>query len=333
MSAAPLSQGSCSQPRLVGTSPAMRRLSGQLDAMGRRACTVLLCGESGTGKELAARAIHARSSRSTRPFVPVDSTSLRDTLFESQLFGHTRGAFTGADRATLGFFRAADSGTLFLDEIGELPLQSQAKLLRCIQERLVVPLGATTGIAADVRIIAATNRDLATMVKRGEFREDLFYRLNVASLTLPPLRERKEDIPLLVQHALDELGRLYKEPVRALTDAAMALLTSHDWPGNVRELINAVEHALVFSASDEVLDVANLPAAVRVERLREFAVAPLALMTLEAAERQAIAAALRASGGNQSRAAQTLAIERHRLHRRIVQYNLTDLVRNPILPR
>jgi two-component system response regulator HydG len=333
MSATARAPGSCDGPRLVGTSPAMRRLAGQLDALGSRACTVLLCGESGTGKELAARAIHARSSRANRPFVPVDSTSLRDTLFESQLFGHTRGAFTGADRATLGFFRAADSGTLFLDEIGELPLQSQAKLLRCIQERHVVPLGATIGIAADVRIIAATNRDLPAMVKRGEFREDLFYRLNVANLTLPPLRERKEDIPLLVQHALEELGRLYNEPVRAVTDAALAVLMGHDWPGNVRELINAVEHALVFSAAGDLLDIANLPEGVCIEQPREPYKAPAGLMTLEAAERQAIAAALRASGGNQSRAAQTLAIERHRLHRRIVQYNLTDLIRNPLSPQ
>jgi transcriptional regulator with PAS, ATPase and Fis domain len=268
--------------------------------------------------------------------VPVDSTSLRDTLFESQLFGHTRGAFTGADRATLGFFRAADSGTIFLDEIGELPLQSQAKLLRCIQERQVVPMGATTGIPVDVRIIAATHRDLPTMVKRGEFREDLYYRLNVASLTLPRLRDRKEDIPLLVQHALDELGRLYNEPARVVTAAAMNALSSHDWPGNVRELMNAIEHALVFSSADTLLDLENLPDSVVVRENDRAAEAPtqsLGLMTLEAAERQAITAALRACGGNQTRAAQTLAIERHRLRRRIVQYNLTDLLRNSISSR
>jgi two-component system response regulator HydG len=320
-------------PQLIGASPAMRRLSQQLDALGRRACTVLLTGESGTGKELAARSIHARSSRAMRPFIPVDSTTLRDTLFESQLFGHTRGAFTGADRATLGFFRAADSGTLFLDEIGELPLQSQAKLLRCIQERRVVPLGATEGVPADVRVIAATNRDLTEMVRRGEFREDLFYRLNVASLVLPPLRQRKEDIPLLVQHALEELAGLYQETPRSITPAALAVLQHHDWPGNVRELINAVEHALVFSPPDDSLDVADLPEVVQAERVRTSIHTEFGVMTLAAAERQAIAAALRASGGNQTRAAQTLEIERHRLRRRILQYNLTDLVRNSISPR
>ena len=334
MSTTPHSQASCSEPQLIGQSSAMRLLKNQITALARRACTVLLRGETGTGKELAARLIHAGSDRASRPFVPVDCTTLRDSLLESQLFGHMRGAFTGADRATLGFFRAADSGTLFLDEIGELPLQSQAKLLRCIQERQVVPLGATSGIAADVRVIAATHHDLSELVRKGEFREDLFYRLDVATLRLPPLRDRIEDIPLLVQHALDELARLYSETSRIVTDAAMKALMTHDWPGNVRELINAVEHALVFSAPDHALDVADLPEQVRAERPRVSVQggAPTGLMTLEAAERQLIAAALRAHGGNQSRAAQTLAIERHRLRRRIVQYELTDLVRGFIPP-
>jgi transcriptional regulator with PAS, ATPase and Fis domain len=313
-------------PRLIGESPAMRRLSAQLESLGSRSCTVLLRGETGTGKELAARLIHARSHRANGPFVPVDSTTLRDTLFESQLFGHTRGAFTGADRATLGFFRAADGGTLFLDEIGELPLQSQAKLLRCIQERQVVPLGATTGIAADVRVIAATHRDLSEMVRHGEFREDLFYRLNVAALRLPPLRERIGDIPQLVRHALDELARLYQEAPRLVTDEAIAVLMNHHWPGNVRELINAIEHALVFSEPGHVLDVADLPQEILAQCPDTTETIPGPL-TLEAAERQLIAAALRACGGNQSRAAQRLAIERHRLRRRIVHHGLTDLVR------
>lgn len=310
----------------------MRRLSGQIDALGRRACTVLLRGESGTGKELAARLIHQRSARASRPFVPVDCASLRDTLLESQLFGHTRGAFTGADRPTLGFVRAADSGTLFLDEIGELPIQSQAKLLRCIQERRVVPLGATEGIAVDVRVIAATHRDLTAMVRRGEFREDLFYRLNVATLRLPPLRDRLEDLPLLIQHALDDLARLYSEPPRTLTPSAVTALMSYHWPGNVRELINAIEHALVFSTTELPLDVPDLPEEIRSAHPNALSNLIPELMTLEAAERQLIAAALRAANGNQTRAAQTLAIERHRLHRRIVRYGLEDLVRPPLPP-
>ena len=332
MSTSPKLHGSCAGPQLIGESRAIRQLDDRLAALGRRACTVLLQGETGTGKELAARLIHARSARSSGPFVPVDCTTLRDTLLESQLFGHMRGAFTGADRATLGFFRAADSGTLFLDEIGELPLQSQAKLLRCIQERQVVPLGATSGIAADVRVVAATHRDLTDLVRKGEFREDLYYRLNVASLRLPPLRERMEDVPLLVQHALLELARLYEESPRIITDAAMCVLKKHDWPGNVRELINAVEHALVFSPPEQPLDVADLPEEVRADHPRDRVDGSPELITLEAAERQLIAAALRASGGNQSRAAQSLAIERHRLHRRIVQYGLIDLVRHPFPP-
>ncbi len=317
-------------PQLVGQSLIMQQLAAQLEGLGRRACTVLLLGETGTGKELAARSIHLRSARAKKPFVPVDCTTLRDTLLDSQLFGHTRGAFTGADRATLGFFRAADTGTLFLDEIGELPLQSQAKLLRCIQERNVVPLGGTSGIAADVRVIAATHRDLAEMVRRGEFREDLYYRLNVASVRLPPLRERMDDIPLLVQHALEELARVYEESPRTISEGAMAALRQHSWPGNVRELINAIEHALVFSMPNAPLDAGDLPGEVRAAREGMDRGENPGLLTLEAAERQAIAAALRACGGNQTQAARALAIERHRLRRRIVQYQLLDLIRPSI---
>ena len=338
-----------SSPRLVGASAPIRKLCDRIDALGRRQCTVLLRGESGTGKELAARLIHERSARASGPFVPVDCTTLRDALLESQLFGHTRGAFTGADRATLGFFRAAEGGTLFLDEIGELPLPSQAKLLRCIQEGVVVPLGATTGVPVNVRVIAATHRDLAEMVQRGEFRQDLYYRLNVACLRLPPLRERTEDIPLLVRHALDDLARLYGERPKRFTPAAMHVLATHTWPGNVRELINAVEHALVFSPVDSVdrvgddddnttrdqLDVDDLPdevraGAARAEQLpnrRALVSGDVPIMTLEAAERQLIADALQACHGNQSRVARVLDIERHRLHRRIVHHGLTALVR------
>ena len=320
-------------PRLVGDSEPIRRLCSRLEALAKRHCTALMQGESGTGKELAARIIHAQSPRAAGPFVPVDCTTLRDTLFESQLFGHSRGAFTGADRATLGFFRAAENGTLFLDEIGELPLTSQAKLLRCIQEGVVVPLGTTTGIPVNVRVIAATHRDLAVMVERGEFRQDLYYRLNVARLRLPPLRERREDIPLLVSHALADLARLYQEPARQVSAAAMEALMAHRWPGNVRELINAVEHALVFSESTGPIGVDDLPEEVRgatgaeTARRTDDDDVTIPLMSLEDAERRLIAAALRASRGNQSRAAQVLAIERHRLHRRIVHHGLTNLVR------
>ena len=315
-------------PRLIGESAPIQRLSTQIDALGRRECTALLHGESGTGKELAARLIHLRSSRAKSPFVPVDCTALRDTLLESQLFGHNRGAFTGADRSTLGFFRAAEHGTVFLDEIGEWPLSSQAKLLRTIQEGTVTPLGATAGIAVNVRVIAATHRDLSLMVREGTFRQDLYYRLNVACLRLPPLRTRREDIPLLIDFALADLARVYREPARRFTVEAMQVLCQHDWPGNVRELMNAVEHAIVFSQNTELLDVCDLPddviAGASAGSPDEL---PNRLMTLEEAERRLIEMALKKFRGNQSQAARALKIERHRLSRRISHFGLSDLTR------
>lgn len=325
----PQAQSSRSAPVLVGNSAPVQALSRQIDLLGRRQCTVLLQGESGTGKELAARLIHHRGDRAGGPFVPVDCTALRDTLLESQLFGHTRGAFTGADRPTLGFFRAADGGTLFLDEIGELPLPSQAKLLRCIQEGVVVPLGATQGVAVNVRVVVATHRDLSAMVRRGEFRLDLYYRLNVACLRLPPLRLRREDIPLLATRCLKDLSETYNEPLRSLTPDAIDALVHYDWPGNVRELLNAIEHAYVFSPGFGALDVHDLP-----EEIRRPHEAPGGdgenhhpITTLAAAERNLIAAALRRFEGNQSRVAEALAVERHRLRRRILFHGLMDLVR------
>ena len=315
-------------PRLIGDSAPIQRLSTHIDALGRRECTALLHGESGTGKELVARLIHLKSSRAKGPFVPVDCTSLRDTLLESQLFGHNRGAFTGADRSTIGFFRAAQGGTIFLDEIGELPQQSQAKLLRTIQEGTVTPLGATAGIAVNVRVIAATHRDLAAMVRAGTFRQDLYYRLNVACLRLPPLRSRREDIPLLIDFALADLALVYREPKRRFTVEAMSVLCAHAWPGNVRELMNAVEHAIVFAQAGDVLDVCDLPeeviAQVDSDAPDEL---PNRLMTLEEAERRLIEIALRKFRGNQSQAARALKIERHRLSRRITHFGLSDLTR------
>lgn len=317
-------------PSLIGNSPQVDRLSRQIDLLGSRRCTVLLQGESGTGKELAARLIHHRGARAAGPFIPVDCTALRDTLLESQLFGHTRGAFTGADKPTLGFFRAADGGTLFLDEIGELPLPSQAKLLRCIQEGVVTPLGATTGVAVNVRVVAATHRDLSDMVKRGEFRLDLYYRLNVACLRLPPLRQRLDDIPLLVEKCLRDLAATYNEPMRRMTRGAMDALMRYDWPGNIRELLNAIEHGYVFSPGLSDLDVHDLPVEVIEKRSAEIESCSNdepQITTLAIAERNLIAAALNHFEGNQSRAAEALAIERHRLRRRIRFHGLTDLVR------
>lgn len=313
--------------KLVGHSPAIRQLHEKLQMLGRRCCTVLIRGETGSGKELAARLIHAASPRHNGPFVPVDCTTLRDTLFESQLFGHVRGAFTGADRSTLGFFRAADGGTLFLDEIGELQPHVQAKLLRCIQDGAVVPLGSTRPIAVDVRIIAATHRDLPALVASGQFRQDLYYRINVACLHIPPLRQRKCDIPELVQHALEDLAAVYKEPVKTMAPEAMQILLDYGWPGNVRELINAIEHAFVFSTTERI-QPEDLPESVRQAATPsncddEFP-------TLAVAEKNLIAAALRRCNGNQSLAARSLGIERHRLRRKILRYELGDLVKNSV---
>jgi transcriptional regulator with PAS, ATPase and Fis domain len=205
----------------AGCSVAAREMSQRIDALARHdECTVLIEGESGSGKEVAARRIHSQSRRRAAPFVPVDCTTLSERLFESQLFGHVRGAFTGAQRSTLGFFRAAEGGTLFLDEIGEMELPMQAKLLRCIQERAVVPLGETRAVRVNVRVITATNRNLHEMVGAGRFREDLYYRLNVATLHVPPLRRRREDVPYLVADALRELCGLYGRSVVRVSPCA-----------------------------------------------------------------------------------------------------------------
>jgi DNA-binding NtrC family response regulator len=312
-------------PPIVGDSASVRELCTLIDALGRHDCTVLIHGESGTGKELAARQIHARGARRGGPFVPVDCTTLRDTLLESQLFGHVRGAFTGADRSTIGFFRAADGGTLFLDEIGELELPIQAKLLRSIQDHAVVPLGQYTPVKVNVRVIVATHRNLREMVARGQFREDLYYRLNVACLEVPPLRVRRGDVPALVKHALDDLCRVYGRQTMPITRDAMDAMYAYDWPGNVRELMNAIEHALVF-ARGETITLEDLPPQVRgggeSAHLRADGIVPLAQ-----AERDLIRRTLCVTGGNQSRAATLLQVERHRLRRRILHYGLQDLLR------
>jgi two-component system response regulator HydG len=320
-------EGICSAgTRLLGDTPPVQRLNDLINAVAARTCTVLIHGESGTGKEMTARCIHARSRRASRPFVPVDCTTLRDTLFESQLFGHMRGAFTGAEQPTLGFFRAADGGTLFLDEIGELPLHIQAKLLRCIQEGAVVPLGSVHPIAVNVRLVAATHRDLPQMVRRGEFREDLYYRLNVVRLEVPPLRARRDDILPLAVHFLEQQAGLYQEPVRRLSDEAIAALEAYHWPGNVRELANAVEHACAL-CTRETIGASDLPETVQFAASITAEPGSGRVLTLEAAERQAIMQALTVSNGNRARAAQLLQIERHRLYRKIRRYQLEHLAR------
>ena len=319
-------------PRFVGSSDSSQRLRAAIDMVASRAATVLLEGETGVGKEVAAREIHLQSRRAERAFIPVDCTAFSSQLIESQLFGHVRGAFTGAVTAAMGFIRCADGGTLFLDEIGELPLAVQAKLLRSLQERTIVPVGGAEPVAVDVRIIAATHRDLAQMVRAGTFRQDLYYRLNVVRLSIEPLRQRREDVLPLARKFVEEVAWSYDEPVKSLSPAAEAALVQYDWPGNVRELRNAIERAFLF-CSDRTIDLAHLPSEIQAAMQGMAELSPLppiscdAIPRLADAERQLIARALTATGGNQADAARMLDVERHRLRRMITSHGLEHLLR------
>jgi DNA-binding NtrC family response regulator len=238
--------------RIAGVSAWAEQVRRSIELVAVHQSSVLIIGPSGTGKELIARAIHACSRRATRPFIPVDCAVTTGTLFASHMFGHVKGSFTGATAATLGCFRAADSGTIFLDEIGEMELELQAKLLRVLQQRTVVPVGAHTEIPVDVRVLAATNRDLSTEVEAGRFREDLFYRLNVVVIRTVALRERPDDIPVLASRYLVELAARHGMPSCSLSQHAVEVLQSYAWPGNVRELENVLERAVMFSSGDEI---------------------------------------------------------------------------------
>jgi two-component system response regulator PilR (NtrC family) len=238
--------------RIAGVSAWAEQVRRSIELVAVHQSSVLVIGPSGTGKELIARAIHACSRRSSRPFIPVDCAVTTGTLFASHMFGHVKGSFTGATAATLGCFRAADSGTIFLDEIGEMELELQAKLLRVLQQRTVVPVGAHAEIPVDVRVLAATNRDLAIEVDAGRFREDLFYRLNVVVIRTLALRERPDDIPVLASRYLAELAGRHGMPMCSLSPHAVEVLQSYAWPGNVRELENVLERAVMFSSGDEI---------------------------------------------------------------------------------
>jgi transcriptional regulator with PAS, ATPase and Fis domain len=303
---------------LIGASPSFAAARHTATHVAGRHSTVLILGETGTGKEVMARLIHARSPRAAKPFIPVDCSSLSDTLFESELFGHVRGAFTGASRDSLGFIRAADGGTLFLDEIGELSAATQAKLLRVLQERRVVPVGETRGRPVDIRVVAATHRDLPTMVRAGAFRQDLFFRLNVVTLRLPPLRERAEDILPLARHFLATQAELYDEPVKQIAPDAAAALRAHDWPGNVREVANVMEQAHVLAISPFV-ELADLPPHFSQQSELRNVVSDL---RLENVERRAILEALRRTDFCKAAAARLLGLNIQRLNRRIVRLGI-----------
>ena len=302
---------------LIGQSAPMHLLYDLIGKVSQSTSLVLVIGDTGTGKELVVRAIHFKGLRREKAFVPVDCSALIPTLVESELFGHVKGAFTGADRAKRGLLQTANDGTIFLDEIGELPMFLQAKLLRALQEKEIRPVGSTERIQIDVRVIAATNRNLDAEVRAGTFHQDLYFRLNVVQIRLPALRERKVDISLLVAHFLDKFSHPL-QPVRAISDDALRRLMAYDWPGNVRELENAIECALALS-SDSVLTADDLPSApYRASTLN----APFSneLVPLEEIERRAIMNTLRETGGNKLAAASLLGIGKTTLYRKLKGY-------------
>jgi two-component system response regulator HydG len=309
-------QGQYDFENIVGRSKAMREIFRLIDLVASSLSNVLITGESGTGKELIARALHYRSRRANGPFVPVNCSAIPEGLLESELFGHTRGAFTGAYTSRKGLFLEANDGTLFLDEIGDLSLGLQAKLLRVLQDRMVRPVGSNKAYPTNARIIAATHRDLKAMVREGLFREDLYYRLSVIPIRIPSLSERPEDIPLLVDHFLRKCASTMGKPLKRITPRAMAVLQRRKWEGNVRELENIVERLVVLTQSDTI-DVDDLPFAFMAEGegLFKNVANPEELPPLEVVERRYVEQVLEATSGNKERAAKILGINRRTLYR------------------
>jgi len=310
------------QPRgLLGRSRAMREVFELVGRVASSPTTVLLRGESGTGKELIARALHEHSPRSVRPFVAVNCAALPQSLVEAELFGHERGAFTGAEERRLGRFEAAHRGTLFLDEIGDLPLTMQVKLLRVLQSRVIERLGSTRSVEVDVRIIAATSRDLEAMVAEGSFREDLYYRLNVFPIALPPLRDRRSDVLLLADHFVETFNRSHGKAVKRIATPAIDMLMAYHWPGNVRELENCVERA-VLMARDDVILGHHLPPSLQLPA-GSTSDEPQSLQAqLDRVEQDLIVDALKASRGNMARAARTLSITERQMGIRVRKYGI-----------
>jgi Nif-specific regulatory protein len=310
---------------MIGTSRPMRTLFDRIARVARTEATILLRGESGTGKELVARAVHRNSARAERPFIAINCAALTETLLESELFGHEKGAFTGAIGLKRGKMELADGGTLFLDEIGELPLSLQAKLLRALQEREFERVGGTRPVRVDFRLIAATNRDLEAAAKAGTFRQDLYYRLNVVSLLLPPLRERQEDIPMLAQYFVRKHGPRSGRRVDAVEPDALSRLVGHDWPGNVRELENAIEQALALGVSDQIT-TEDLPAGLVSQSVSQASSRESSSLnyheTVERTKRDLIQRAFEEAQQSHSAAARLLGVHPNYLHRLVRNFDL-----------
>ena len=306
---------------IIGHSPAMQRVIQTCRQVAPTDATILIEGESGTGKELVAKALHNNSLRKDKNFVALNCAALSEGILESELFGHEKGAFTGAVARRRGRFEHADGGTLFLDEVGDMPASTQIKLLRVLEDGEIVRVGSNEPIQVDVRLLSATNQDLDELVKRGKFREDLYFRLRVVRVTLPPLRERHEDIPLLTEHYVRQLADEHRRPISGITPEAQRVLAGYDWPGNIRELINTLE-TMVLLAPGETLQVEDIPPEIqpRLSAPTDAALTPG--MSLEDAERLLIVRTLERTGGNRQQTAKVLGIGERTLYRKIKDYGL-----------
>ncbi len=306
---------------MIGNSSKMKDVFSLVQMVGKTNSTVLIRGESGVGKELVADAIYMASTRTGKPFVKVNCSALPESLIESELFGHEKGAFTGADAQRKGRFELADTGTIFLDEIGDIPLSAQVKILRIIQQREFERLGGTTTISTDVRIIAATNRNLEEMIEDGEFREDLYYRINVFPIFIPALRERRNDIPLLVDHFIDKFNKENNSKIKRITTSALNMLMVYSWPGNIRELENSIERACIL-ATDNVIHSYNLPPSLQTADSTNTSAKGGMMYTVEQVEKQLIREALTSTKGNIVKAADNLKITERMLGTRLKKYNI-----------
>ena len=308
---------------MVGTSPKMQQVYALMQQAAEGDIAVLIRGESGTGKELVAKSVHLNSPRKQGPFVALNCAAIPETLIESELFGHERGAFTGATEQRRGAFERAGGGTILLDEIGDMPYALQGKLLRVLQEREIQRVGGTASIPVDIRVMTATNKDIELLVKRGEFRQDLFYRVAAFPIEIPPLRERREDIPLLARHFLDKHAERAGKSISGISTAALRLLLQYDWPGNVRELENAIERAVLLE-TDAVLQAGSLPFQLSSVVTAGSNRSPPEVLPLAEVERQALVHALEAADNNVTQAARALGINRSTLHRKLKRYNLSE---------